>query len=189
MVQQGGSELTLIIFTEEPSMKATLHCLIPKLGLDARNVKVIGFDGVGDMENALPRQLRALRASPEKVLILRDNDNGNCAARKSRLMQMAAAAGVAPRTKVRIVCQMLEAWFIGDVDALLASRHFKKSVPRRLERCDPDEQPNPKKELSKLRDDYREITAANAVARHLNPEVNRSASFRNTIRAIRTLAT
>ena len=181
--------MTLIIFTEEPSMKATLTCLIPKLGLDARTVRVIGFDGVGDMENELPRQLRALRASAETILILRDNDNGICAARKSKLMQMAVAAGVAPRTKVRIVCQMLEAWFIGDIGALVASRHFRKPVPRRLERCDPDEQPNPKKELSKLRDGYREITAANAIARHLNPEVNRSASFRNTIRAIRTLAT
>jgi hypothetical protein len=37
--------------------------------------------------------------------MIRDNDNGDCANQKRRLWAMVEEAGLAERTKVRIVCQ------------------------------------------------------------------------------------
>jgi hypothetical protein len=42
--------------------------------------------------------------------------------------------------------------------------------------------------LKRLRDGYNEITGAQAIAEHLDPARNRSASFRQTMQAIRSLA-
>lgn len=142
------------------------------------------------MENSLPSQLEALSGDQAmKILILRDNDNGSCREHKSRLTEMSRRTGLGGRSKVRIVCQMLEAWFIGDSEALRRSRHLQKSVPRRLTRCDPDMLVNPKSELRKLRDGYTEIKGAKAISPHMNVAVNRSRSFLYTIQAIRDLTT
>jgi hypothetical protein len=180
--------MTLVIFTEEPSMKEALKPLLQRLGVAAGKVRIISFDGVGNMQNALPGQLRALADDPDtRVLILRDNDSGTCASHKAAILRHVTAAGLSGRARVRIVCQMLEGWFIGDARALENSRHLRKPIPRRLTACDPDSLANPKSELRKLREDYNEITGAKAIAPHLDPAGNRSTSFRHTIQAIRDL--
>ena len=180
--------MNLVIFTEEPSMKETLKHLLPRLGVDLGKVRIISFDGVGNMKKSLPGQLRALASDASiRVLILRDNDNGSCLHHKSEIIAQVKSAGIMGRVKVRIVCQMLESWFIGDADALVRSNHFKKPIPRRLTNCDPDGVENPKSELRKLRDGYNEISGARVIAPHLDPLNNRSVSFRNTVQAIRDL--
>lgn len=170
-------------------MKAALNGFLPKVVPDRTNITIIAFDGVGNMENDLPKQLRALaKMDDSRILILRDNDNGVCSDHKNRLFKMAKDAGLIGRTKVRIVCQMLEGWFIGDSAALSASGQFKnKPIPKRLKTCDPDSQQNPKKALRALRDGYNEIVGAEAISPHMQPDLNRSSSFRHTIQAIRDL--
>ncbi len=180
--------MTLVIFTEEPSMKEALNAIMPKLGIEMRYVRIICFDGVGNMEKSLPTQLSVLsKDGSNRILVLRDNDNGCCQAHKTRIRNMTRAANIDERSKVRIVCQMLEAWFIGDSKALSASRHFEKPVPKRLTKCDPDTLGNPKAELRKLRDGYTEIKGARAIAPHITVAANRSKSFQHTIQAIRDL--
>lgn len=177
--------MTLVVFTEEPSMKVTIEQILRKMGVQAR---VISFDGVGNLERNLTPQLRAVARDPDaKVLILRDNDNGDCLAHKSRLTEMARQAGMMHRARIRIVCQMLEGWFIGDIEALTRSKFMKKPIPKRLRNCDPDAQPNPKAELRKLRDGYTEIKGAKAISPHMSLDANRSRSFIHTIRALRDL--
>jgi hypothetical protein len=180
--------MTLVIFTEEPSMREALKPLLEKLNVAPAAYRVISFDGAGNMKNALPGQLRALSRDPAaRVLVLRDNDNGNCLDHKKSIVTHVAAAGLSGRAKVRIVCQMLEGWFIGDSAGLEKSRHIKKPIPRRLTTCNPDNLSDPKSELKRLRDGYNEITGAKAIAPHLDPARNRSASFRHTMQAIRDL--
>lgn len=180
--------MTLIVFTEEPSMKVTVGEITKKLGIDLRGVRIISFDGVGNLEKDLPAQLRAIAKDPSaKALILRDNDNGNCADHKARLDQMVRQAGMTGRSRIRIVCQMLEGWFIGDTDALTKSKHLHKPIPKRLRACNPDDQANPKAELRNLRDGYTEIKGAQAIAPHLTLSGNRSKSFNHTLQALRDL--
>ena len=181
--------MTLYVFTEEPSMREAIQEIAKKIGVESRSLRIISFDGVGNLEKNLPAQLRAVAGDPSaKALVIRDNDNGNCTDHKTRLVQMARDADLSDRSRIRIVCQMLEGWFIGDAEALRKSQHFKKAIPKRLTKCDPDEQQNPKAELRKLRDGYTEIRGAKAISPHLNIEANRSKSFNHTVRAIRELA-
>lgn len=180
--------MTLVVFTEEPSMKVTVEEILKKLGANMGKVRVISFDGVGNLEKDLPAQLRAVAKDPgAKALILRDNDNKDCAAHKAKLAQMVHKADMTERSRIRIVCQMLEGWFIGDTEALTKSKHLKKPIPKRLKTCDPDAQPNPKAELRKLRDGYTEIRGAKAISPHLTLTANRSKSFIYTVQALRDL--
>lgn len=178
--------MSLVIFTEEPSMKKALEHILTKLGI--HGCKIIAHQGASDLEKSLPRKLKAWRDPQARFLILRDNDRGDCRSRKNKLLGIAKDAGRADRCKVRIVCQELEAWFIGDWQALEASRHFSRVVPRRLKTCDPDQLAKPADELKKLKRGYGKITGADTIAPHLDLDRNRSASFNATIATIREMA-
>ncbi len=168
-------------------MKAALLQLLPRLAIDPADVTIIAHQGVSDLEASLPRKLRAWLDPNARFLILRDNDRGNCHVRKTKLVAVATAANRAGQSKVRIVCQELEAWFIGDAQALEASGQLRKPLPKRLRTCDPDVVPYPSVELKKLNSGYGKISGAEAIAQHLDPANNRSTSFRHTIDAIRKL--
>ena len=168
-------------------MKEVLKIILPKIGIARGHFQIIDFQGAGNLEKSLERQIRAVLSPGAGFLVLRDNDRGNCVKLKEQLLKKVVASGRKDRTKVRIVCQMLESWFIGDSTALEKSGYLKKKVPKRLRVCDPDLIGNPKKELMRLREGYGEISGAKAIAPFLDAECNRSASFRHTIKAIRDL--
>ena len=169
-------------------MKAALQALLPRLGVNPAEVQILEHEGVQDLERSLPRKLRAWRDPAARFLVLRDNDNGDCLARKSRLTAIVEAAGRAKHTKIRIVCQELEAWFIGDRAALEASAVFG-TIPRTFPIPDPDAVVTPSAKLRNIRRDYGKIAGARAIAPHLDIDNSRSASFRHTIQAIRDLIT
>ena len=109
---------TLVVLVEEPSMEAFLNDLLPRVIGDRAHFKIIPHQGVADLERSLPRKLRAWRDPNARFLIIRDNDRGDCLARKRKLVDLCIAAGRQDRFLVRIVCQELEAWFLGDMAAL-----------------------------------------------------------------------
>lgn len=176
--------MSLVILTEEPSMKATLEHLLPKVGVDLAQVTIISHQGKSDLEASIPRKLRGWQVPGARFLILRDNDRGDCKARKADLSKLVAGAGKADVTKVRIVCQELEAWFLADVPALVASGYLADGKRPAFEKRDPDTVDYPVHVMKKLRPGYGKVIGANDIAPHLDPQNTRSASFRNTVRAI-----
>lgn len=168
-------------------MKVTLERLLPKLGIDLSFVTIIAHEGKTDLERSIPRKLRAWQAPGARFLVLRDNDRGDCLAVKARLAQLVAAAGKSASTKVRIVCQELEAWFLADVEALIAGGYLAAGKSPAFLRKDPDAISYPVHEMERLRAGYGKITGANDIAPHLAIDNTRSTSFRNTIQAIRDL--
>lgn len=179
--------MSLVILTEEPSMKVTLEYILPKLGLDPAEVTIIAHEGKSDLERSIPRKLRAWQAPGARFLILRDNDRGDCKAVKHLLTDLVATTGKSPVTKVRIVCQELEAWFLADVTALIAAGYLAAGRFPAFSKKNPDSISHPVHEMERLRAGYGKITGANDIAPHLDPDNVISASFRNTIRAIRDL--
>lgn len=179
--------MTLVILTEEPSMKTTLEHLLPRLGIDINTVVIIAHQGKSDLERSVPRKLRAWQEPGAKFLILRDNDRGDCSARKVHLAGLVRTAGKAAQSKVRIVCQELEAWFLADIQALVASGYLAAGRSQSFSKKDPDAISHPAAEMEKLRPGYGKGTGAAEIAPHLNLNNMRSASFRNTIQAIRDL--
>ena len=116
--------MNLVVLTEESSMKTTLEHLLPKLGIDLNRVTIIAHDGKSDLERSIPRKLRGWLAPGTRFLILRDNDRGDCRARKAHLASLVDAGGKTGQAKVRIVCQELEAWFLADVPALVSAGYL-----------------------------------------------------------------
>ena len=81
---------------------------------------------------------------------------------------------------IRIVCQELEAWYLGDPDALAAA--FEDENLRRIKNRpiyrNPDERAKPSKDLDRLTSRYQKIAGARKMADHLTWESNRSRSFK-----------
>lgn len=169
-------------------MKATLEHLLPNLGIDPSEVTIIAHEGKSDLERSIPRKLRAWQTPGARFLILRDNDRApDCVQIKTHLSGLVAGTGKSEVTKVRIVCQELEAWFLADVAALTAAGYLAPGTSPAFSRRDPDAITHPVHEMERLRRGYGKITGATEIAPHLDPDNTRSASFRNAVQAIRDL--
>ena len=69
--------MELVFFLEEPSAKAMLQGVIPRLLPDIE-VRYIVFEGKQDLEKRLPIRLRAWQNPESRFLVLRDQDSGDC---------------------------------------------------------------------------------------------------------------
>ena len=174
----------LVILTEEESMEATLRVLLPKVGVFS--FQIVTFQGVGDLEASLTRRIRAWRDPNARFLVIRDNDNGDCRNRKQRLIKLITDAGGNRAAKVRIVMQELEAWFLGDPEALMAAGLMRRGQYPAFLR-DPEAQAQPVTQLRKLEAGYGKVSGARRIAPHLDPARNAACSFHSTINAIREL--
>ncbi|MCX8509282.1 MAG: DUF4276 family protein [Rhodobacteraceae bacterium] len=168
-------------------MKVTLEALLPKLMIDLSMVTIIASQGKSDLERSIPRKLRGWRDPDARFLVLRDNDRGDCRERKRRLNELASSAGNPAPLKIRIVCQELEAWFLADTLALVSAGYLAPGKSPAFSRQNPDEISHPVHEMEKLIKGYGKISGATTIAPHLDIENTCSASFRNTIQAIRDL--
>ena len=158
-------------------MRDLLNGLLPRL-YPKLDFLCLAHEGKSDLERSIPRKLRAWREPGVRFVILRDNDGGDCLLLKQRLMQSCRAAG-RPDTIVRIVCQELEAWYLGEPDAL-ADAFGKESLRRiggRARFRDPDAVQQPSDALRRLVPGFRKANGAKSMADFLAREGNRSRSF------------
>jgi hypothetical protein len=175
----------LVILTEEESMEVTMRALLPKLGI--ADFQILTFQGVGDLENSLTRRLRGWRDPNARFLVIRDNDNGDCRERKQRLLDRIGAAGGERIAKVRIVMQELEAWFLGDPQALEAAGLLPAGKRPAWLRA-PEDEAQPVARLRTLDPGYGKVSGARRIAPHLDSARNAAHSFHATITAIQDLA-
>ncbi len=168
----------IVIFTEEESMNAALEALMqrqfPDLiqGLDWF---VIDFDGKSDLEKCFPERMKKWNYGDPLFVILRDNDGGDCRKLKQRLEKLATPIG--KPFKVRVVCQELESWFIGDSEAVHAAFPACRFSNTTAKYRDPDKLTNASQELAVLTGDATKTGRASMIAPHLEPTRNRSRSF------------
>ena len=179
--------MSLVILTEERSMEPVLRSILKKLDVDQTLVTIISHEGKSDLERSIPRKLRGWLDPKARFLILRDNDRGNCTKRKSHLLSLVSGTGREPHTMVRIVCQELEAWFLADPDALERAGYLKVGHRPAFTKNDPDIIPHPVHVMKNLWRGYGKGSGAAKIAPHLDLNNTRSASFRNTVSAIRQL--
>jgi len=117
---------------EEPSTEAFLRGLLPKILPVATTWNPIVFQGKAGLLANLEARLRAYRQwiqADWRIVVLVDEDRSDCRKLKSRLEAVAKAAGLATKTNKnsagqfvvlnRIAVEELEAWFFGDVPALV----------------------------------------------------------------------
>lgn len=169
-------------------------------------VVVRQFRGREDLLSRWPERATAYAriADPNRrVVVLLDNHRGDCTELKRRVEETARTAGlvvngpVAERqVLVRVAMQELEAWFLGDVPALVAAYPgVPPSLGKRRGYRDVDAIPRPNERLKQAlqraghhTSRLDKIRAARDISPHLDLDGNRSPSFRVFVRGLRELA-
>ncbi|MEM6650734.1 MAG: DUF4276 family protein, partial [Pseudomonadota bacterium] len=144
---------------------------------------------------SIPKKLRAWQNPNARFLILRDNDRGDCKARKKKIETLIKDTNCIEKSKIRIVCQELEAWYLGDLSALEMTDFSNPNISNKQDKqpfSDPDNIDRPLIILDKLTKKSftpksQKSTLARSIAQHLSMTNNRSHSFNQTISAINAL--
>jgi len=142
----------LEILVEEASAEAALVNLLPRIIEDTVAFAVRTFRGKRDLLSKLPDRLRGYRAtlpSDGRIVVLVDEDRSDCMELKARLEEIAKDAGFVTKTAARrgrkfqvvnrLAIEELEAWFFGDVKALVqAYPGVPGSLDKKAAYRDPD---------------------------------------------------
>ncbi|MBI3652779.1 MAG: DUF4276 family protein [Acidobacteria bacterium] len=184
---------------EEPSAEKALLVLIPKiLGADI-TFAIHVFQGKSDLLKNLPSRLKGYKAwiPPDwRIVVLVDRDQQDCSELKIQLEKNAEDAGFLTPSKVgteeafqvlnRIAIEELEAWFFGDVEAIVSAYpKVSKHLGGRKSYRDPDAiQGGTWEALERVlqRKGYYttglpKIEAAQKIAEYMDVTRNRSKSF------------
>lgn len=175
--------MMVVFLLEEASMKAVLDILLPRILPDNVGYKTIAHSGKSDLQESIPRKLRAWRQPDTKFVIVQDQDSGDCMKIKQALAELARPAG--RKVLIRIVCRELEAWYFGDLQAVSIAYH--KDVTALQEKSkyrNPDAIGNPKEELRKIFPCHQQIDGARRIAVHMDIGKNRSESFRQFVSGV-----
>lgn len=176
----------LVIFLEEPSARAMLEGVLPRLLPDHVTVRYVVFEGKSDLEKRLPIRLRAWQNPDARFLVLRDQDIGDCRVIKARIQQLCAEAGK-PETVVRIACRELESFYLGDLAAVaqaVGPKNLAKQQSKSSYR-DPDRLNSAAHELKRLAPDYQKMAGSRAIGPLMDLNVNCSVSFNQLLSGIR----
>ncbi len=199
----------LELLVEEPSAEAALKCLVPKIVGPDHSARFITHQGKRHLLQKLPLLLRGYRhwvSAQIRIVVLIDEDGQDCHSIKAKLEQLALRAGLPTLSAPdalgqallmnRLAVEELEAWFFGDVEALVSAY---PRVPSTLAQRQPFRDPDRirggtweqlEKTLQKhgyYRAGLPKIEAAGKIARRMVPERNRSHSFHVFVEGLRKL--
>ena len=167
----------VVFLLEEESMMFLLEGLLPRL-FPNLIFQCVTHQGKNDLESSVRRKLRAWREPGVRFVVLRDNDGADCTVVKQRLMEICREAG-REDTLIRVVCEELESWYLGEPEALAKAFDCEKlrRIGRRARFRNPDNVHRPSKALERLVPQFQKVSGARRMARFLSREGNRSPSF------------
>lgn len=144
--------------------------------IEGRHFLLIKHQGKSDLEKSIPVKLKAWREPGVRFVIVRDNDGADCRALKSKLLKL-CGTGKRP-VMVRLVCQELEAWYLGDADALSQAYPEEVSSVIKLTKrfADPDACLKPSVELEREIPSFQKQDAARRLGRLVDASRTRSRS-------------
>ena len=183
----------IVFLLEEQSMVELLRGVLPKVfpaWVENQHWLAVPHNGKSDLEASVPRKLRAWNRPEDRFIIMRDNDGGDCRMHKQRLLQLAAVKP-ANHVLVRIVCQELEGWFLGDLEAVKAAYPVaaRNIIATHRKFPAPDKMTNAAHELSQLTEVPGKVGRAKAISGHMDVEANLSHSFQVFITGLKSLVT
>ncbi len=171
--------IVYIFMVEEESIEPCIKKMIQELSPNI-SYRVIIHDGKQDLEKSIPRKLRAFQNYDDveyKFVILRDQDSSNCIALKQRLYKMCCDENKNDSI-VRIVCNSLEGWFLGDLDAIALTFNVRVPSQKKKKFRNPDIITNPIKEIETITSEhYSKVSNARKISQNLDLERNVSNSF------------
>jgi hypothetical protein len=197
------------VLVEEPSMEPVMRALLPRL-LGTTSFEVHPHLCKADLLAKLPARLRGYRRwlpVDWRIVVVLDRDDEDCHVLKRRLEHTAEAADMVTRTASRgrpyqvvnrLVVEELEAWYFGDWHAVrVAYPRASPGIPAKASYRDPDGIRGGTCEVFErilqkagyFAGGLRKVEAARAIAPHMAPDTNTSASFKAFRDALREMAT
>lgn len=184
------------IFTEEQSLKNVLTEVLPKVLPKHVYFNIYSHQGKQDLEKALKTTLPSISKTPgAKILITRDQDNDDCIELKKRIFELVNDNCLC-EFSIRIICKELEAWFLGDMNAIesaypkfKADQHINKAEFREVDKIQ-----SPSRQLLNIIPDFSKseylpkLEVSECISPFLQIDNNKSVSFNHTITAIKKLA-
>ncbi|MDK2974631.1 MAG: hypothetical protein PWP08_1002 [Methanofollis sp.] len=187
------------ILLEEESARAALNSIFPKMIRNEDSFNIHPYNGKKDILKKLPDRLRGYKKwiPPDyTIIVLVDRDRDDCMLLKQKLEQIAIGAGLATKNSPRhdgrfqvlnrIAIDELEAWFFGDIDALVAAYPgIPATLGNKVKYRDPDAIIDTWETLERVlqRAGYsgpqQKIRVASNISGMMIPENNRSASFQS----------
>ena len=136
-------------------------------------------EGKSDLERSLVRKLRSWRTPGVRFVVMRDQNGRDCHEIKARLIALCQKGG-RPDSLVRVVCRELEAWYVGDMDALAttfpsAEKQIRTRMAKRRFR-NPDDMAQPARALANLIPAFQKRSAARKMGASLSRQ-NSSRSY------------
>ena len=185
----------LEFLVEEKSMAEILRVLLPRIlsfpwVLD-ENYFIRPHEGKSDLRRSIPKKLKGFAQHKERTtgfVIIQDQDSCDCKQLKQELVDLCNAHHAENiKFLVRIVCHELEAWYLGDMQALHAvfPRFNPDKYSKKAQFRQPDACVNPKLTLKDIVGSYSQITTAKKIASYINIETNCSESFKQFVSGIR----
>lgn len=168
-------------------MQVFLDGLLPRL-FPSLPFKCVPHEGKSDLERSIPRKLRGWEPGV-RFAVVRDNDGKECHALKDALRALCEAARQ-PNTLIRIACQELEAWYLGEPEALADAfgDQSLRNLGQKKGFRDPDAVPRPHEVLERFVPEFQKVSGARRMAQHLTRERNRSTSFRIFLAGVEAVA-
>lgn len=165
-------------------MKTLLEGLLPRFFPGLQFV-CIAHEGKQDLERSIPRKLQSWQEPGVRFVILRDNDNADCRDLKARLAHLCVQGGRSD-SLVRIVCQELEAWYLGEPDALAAvyGNESLRNLQGKARYRQPDAVAHPAQEMRRLIPGFGKIDCARRMAQALTKTGNQSSSYKVFLKGI-----
>jgi hypothetical protein len=177
----------IVFLLEEYSMKVLLEGLLPRLFPDLPFL-CVPHEGKQDLEKSIPRKLKAWREPGARFCVIRDNDGADCKVIKQRLIKL-CKKGSRPDTVVRIACQEIEAWYLGDLQA--TARAFQSNdlleIGNQVKYREPDSIVTPSLMLTELVPEFQKVSGARRMGQELGRD-NTSPRYRALIAGIDLLA-
>ena len=179
--------IRLVFLLEERSMQTLLEGLLPRL-FPQLPFLCISREGKSDLDHGISSILRNWRVPGDRFVIVRDNDNADCNALKERLLQL-CRQGRRDDSLIRIVCQELEAWYLGEPDAMAEAFRDERLriIGRQASYRNPDTRPKPSHDVARLVPGFMKADGARRMAQHLTRENNRSHSFAVFLNGVESL--
>jgi hypothetical protein len=190
--------LHIEFLVEEYSAQVVLENILPKMLLAETSFAVRPFRGKPDLLKNLPARLKGYKQIPNcQVVVLVDRDNDDCQELKTKLEDVARDIGLVTKSSIsscdqcfqvlnRIAIEELEAWFFGDINALvMAYPGVPVSLASKTKYRDPDAITGGTAEaLERVlqragyhRGRLEKVKAARDISPHMDPVSNRSQSF------------
>lgn len=180
---------TLLFLLEEKSSACFLKQIIARLHLrEYYDIQFRSFSGKSDLELKLEKTIRLWQVPNTQFIIMRDADSGNCDSIKQGLIDKCNQSGKGDYCIVRIACQELESFYLGDLAAVGRVYSIPNLESKQLKRKyrNPDTLGSPSEELKRLTNNlYSKVLGSTRIGFEITlDDTNHSPSFCTLLRTL-----